>query len=223
MDKKLIVANWKSHKTAQEAVEFLNEFKEGLSSLRLDDKEIIILPQFTAIPACSDFIKENNLPISLGAQTVSSFEEGAYTGEVCANQLKPFCEYVLLNHSERRKYCKEGDEDLKMKFEQAKNAGIIPIVCLQGKDSYFPEEAEVIVYEPSSAISTFGTGKPETKAEVSEATRALVEKSKAQILYGGSVSPEGVSEYTGVDDLSGFLVGAASLEASSFLSLLNKC
>ncbi len=223
MDKKLIVANWKSHKTSQEAIQFLNEFKEGLQTLDLTSKEIIILPQFTAIPACFDFIKENNLPISLGAQTVSSFEEGPYTGEVSASQIKPFCKYVLLNHSERRKYYKEGDEELKMKFEEAKKVDIFPIVCLQGTDSYFPEGAEIIVYEPPSAISTFGIGKPETKEDVSVATKALSEKSKGQILYGGSVSSNDISEYLGIEGLSGFLVGAASLDASSFLSLLNKC
>lgn len=223
MDKKIIVANWKSNKTASEALQFLKEFKEGLGAVEFSSIEIIILPQFLSIPYCFKFIQENNLPISLGVQTVSSFVDGPYTGEVSARFVKEFCSYVLLNHSERKKYAKETDEDLKNKFARAVEIGLTPLVCVQDEGSFFPESAKYVVFEPPSAISTFGTGKAQTREEVESAIATIKGKSDAKVLYGGSVSPEDIGEYLKIENLSGFLVGAASLESSSFLALLKKC
>lgn len=219
--KTLFIANWKSHKTAQESLSFLKEFKEPFSRIGLSDKEIIILPQFIALPECVRFAKEENIQISFGVQNISLFPDGPYTGEVSARQAAEYAQYALLNHSERRKYLRETDEDLTKKYEEAVKF-LIPIVCVQGTDSFIPEGAKLITFEPPSAISTFGVGKPETTEEVNEAFNRLKIKTDADLIYGGSVSADTIKEYESISCLSGFLVGAASLEVGSFIDLLSQ-
>lgn len=217
--KTLFIANWKSHKTVEESILFLRELKESLMSIDLSEKEIIILPQFVALSECAKFSKKENIPVSFGVQNVSSFPDGAYTGEVSARQAFEFAKYALLNHSERRKYFHETDEDLAKKYDEAAKI-LTPIVCIQDADSAIPSGTEIVAFEPPSAISTFGTGKPETKEEVAGAFKAIREKTNASLIYGGSVSAKDIVEYKGIDLLSGFLIGAASLEVPSFTELL---
>lgn len=223
MDKLLIVANWKSNKTVSESIEFLQKLKMVFLSLPLSNKELVILPQFIALPACAAFAKENNLPISLGVQTVSSFSDGAYTGEVSARQAGEFASYVLLNHSERKKYFMENDESLKEKFSQVVRNNLTPIVCVQDENSFIPNGATCVVYEPPSAISTFSTGIPESREEVEKVFEKIKNNSSAKLLYGGSVSEKNVNEYVGIPFLAGFLVGGASLDPETFINLIKAC
>lgn len=219
--KTLFIANWKSHKTVEESLNFLKELKESLSNIDLSEKEIIILPQFVALSECVRFSREENVPVSFGVQNISPFPDGAYTGEVSARQAAEFAKYALLNHSERRKYFHETDEDLAKKYEETAKI-LTPIVCVQGADSFIPSGAEIVALEPPSAISTFGVGKPETKEELAGAFNAIREKTNASLIYGGSVTSKDIVGYKGIDSLSGFLVGAASLEVSSFTELLSQ-
>ncbi|OIP57150.1 MAG: hypothetical protein AUK12_04530 [Candidatus Levybacteria bacterium CG2_30_37_29] len=265
MDKFIIVANWKSHKTVFESIEFLQKLKSVFPDLLLNneaprvnargifstlpngaesaeaeisshsssnlssrfsakvDKEIVILPQFIALPACAAFAKENNLPISFGAQTVSSFPDGAYTGEVSARQVGEFASYVLLNHSERKKYFMENDTSLKEKFSQVVKNNLTPLICIQDENSFIPEGANYVVYEPPSAISTFGTGIPESREDVAKVFEKIKNISSAKLLYGGSVSDKNVNEYLGIPFLQGFLVGGASLDPETFTNLIKAC
>ena len=217
--KTLFIANWKSHKTVEESLNFLRELKEPLSAIDLSEKEVIILPQFIALSECVKLAKEENIPVSFGVQNVSDFSDGPYTGEVSARQASEFAKYALLNHSERRKYLNETDEDLRKKYEEAVKI-LTPIVCVQSVDSFIPDGAKFVAYEPPTAISTFGVGKPETKDEVVTAFNALKTKTDAVLIYGGSVTSQDIKEYKGVDSLAGFLIGAASLEVKSFVELL---
>jgi len=85
----LIIANWKSNKTKKEANNWLKEvfdFKSALEGLK--NKEIIICPPFTLLSCFKTSLEKNNFPFSLGAQNVSQFEKGPYTGEVNAEQFK---------------------------------------------------------------------------------------------------------------------------------------
>lgn len=221
MGKTLFIANWKSNKTVEESLNFLKELKESISSINLSDKEIIILPQFIALSMCAGFAKDNNIPISFGVQNISDFSDGPYTGEVSARQAAEFAKYVLLNHSERRRYLHETDEDLIKKFEQTAKV-MTPIICIQNVSSFIPNGVEIVAFEPPNAISTFGVGKPETKDEVVEAFKLLKTKTTANLIYGGSVSKDDIKKYKGIDSLSGFLIGVASLEVRSFIELLSQ-
>src|SRR5574340_1242098 len=113
MDKLLIVANLKSYKTETEAKEWLDAFvkiKEIVNNLT--DKEVIICPPFQLLFMFSLYAKDKGLPVKIGAQNLSPFEEGAYTGEVNARQIKDFADYVLIGHSERRNNFGETDDML---------------------------------------------------------------------------------------------------------------
>ena len=219
--KTLFIANWKSHKNVEESLNFLRELKEPLSTVDLSEKEVIILPQFMALSECVKFAKDENIPVSFGVQNVSAFPDGPYTGEVSARQAAEVVKYALLNHSERRKYSHETDEDLTKKYEESVKV-LTPIVCIQGIDSFIPAGAKIVAYEPPSAISTFGVGKPETQEEVAEAFKAIRVRSAAELIYGGSVSADDIGEYKGIELLSGFLIGGASLEVKSFIDLLSQ-
>ena len=82
MDKKLYIANWKSHKTKSEAVEFLEKLSLAVADLDLSKKKIIIAPSFTLLSDCRNLVNEKKIPVDLAGQNVSPFPEGAYTGEI---------------------------------------------------------------------------------------------------------------------------------------------
>ena len=158
--------------------------------------------------------------------------------------------YVVIGHSERRDYFHETDEDINKKAKAIFANGLLPIICCgesletyeAGKAAEFVGSqvkgaladltaeqvaSSVIAYEPIWAI---GTGKSATKEDAQKmckAVRDVVEglygkevSEKVRIQYGGSVKPENVKEYLSCPDVDGALVGGASLEAESFLALL---
>ena len=223
MGRILIIANWKSHKTVEEAKTYLEVLGQGLSSLDLSNKEIIIAPPFTSLATLNYFIQKDNLPIKLASQNVSSFPEGAFTGEVCATQVKEVAEYVIIGHSERRKYLHESENDIHNKVEEAKKAGLSVVLCIQNEDSPVSPLADVIAYEPPSAISTFGIGKAENPDDVKKVIEKLEGRMPGKkFLYGGSVNVDDIAAYAAVSNCSGFLVGGASLDPQNFIKLLSQ-
>ncbi len=104
MKKLFIVANWKSNKTIEDAERWIHNFKKELdrNPLDLSSKEIIICPSFSVLEHTRYCSKNLSLSIKLGAQNISAFDAGAYTGEVNGLQIKEFADYVIVGHSERR-------------------------------------------------------------------------------------------------------------------------
>ena len=219
MDKLFIVANIKSYKTETEAKAWLDVFKEiNENSQNLLQKEIVVCPPFTLLALFDRFFKENNLPIKVGAQNVSGFNEGAYTGEINAKQIKEFGDYVLIGHSERRNNFKESDEMLFNKVKISLEYGLIPIYCVQDKDTLVPEGVKILAYEPVFAI---GSGNPDTPDNANEIAKSFLDKnSNYSVLYGGSVSAENVRSFTKEENVKGVLVGGASLEAEEFIKII---
>src|ERR1035437_9255628 len=118
MGKVLIVANLKSYKNEIEAKNWLEAFiKIKELNLDLSEKEIIICPSFTQLFSFFSYFSSNNINVKLGAQNVSPYDEGAYTGEVNAKQIKDFAQYVLIGHSERRTSFGETEGMLAKKVE----------------------------------------------------------------------------------------------------------
>lgn len=223
MNKKIFIANWKSHKTVAQSLDFLTSLKEGISKIDLSNKELIIAPSFTSLMACHGYIKKHNLPVKLSSQTLSSYPEGAYTGEVNAKQIKEFADFVLVGHSERKRYLKENDNDVESKIKEAKDVGLKVIQCIQDEDSEIHKQADIIAYEPPSAISTFGVGEPETPHHIREVFEDIEGSLHGRdIIYGGSVDKTNIKSYAEIEMCKGFLIGSASLEPDSFLSLLSQ-
>jgi triosephosphate isomerase (TIM) len=218
MKKLLIVANWKSYKTIVEAKEWLEKIgnlKEQASS----EKKVILCPSFPFLSFMATFITEHNVPFVLGAQDISPFSEGAYTGAVNARQVKEFVEYVIIGHSERRRFFREDEVMLSHKVQRANETGLQPIFCVQGKEIFIPPGVEIVAYEPLEAI---GTGNPDTPENAFAVAQFIKKQYKDVhvVLYGGSVTPENVVQFTEHDGIDGVLVGGASLNADSFLKIV---
>jgi triosephosphate isomerase len=239
----LIAGNWKMYKTPAEAQEFARQFLPLVKGVA--DRDIMIAPPFTAIPALADAFKGSNT--DLGAQNLHWEAEGAYTGEISPGMLVAAgCRYVIIGHSERRQYFGETDPGVNRKTRAAVRAGLIPVVCIgetekereagqtfsvldkqlaDGLKDFVADDLArlVIAYEPVWAI---GTGKTATKDQAQEAHRFIREKAAGhfgerlaagmRILYGGSVKPENISELMAMADIDGALVGGASLKPETF-------
>ncbi len=216
MKKLLIAGNWKSNKTAGEAIEWLGNFK-----LETQAQVILFIP-FTLLFPLKQEILRLQIPIQLGAQDISPFPDGAYTGEVSARQIKELADWVIIGHSERRKYFRETDEVLAQKVGQAKSAGLHIVYCVPDQETAIPPGVDAVAYEPVWAI---GTGKSDTPDNASQVTRMIKAKSNiSAVIYGGSVTPDNVASFVSQEAIDGVLPGGASLDPEKFANLiLNAC
>ncbi len=227
MKRVYIVANWKSNKTKAEIDTWFHEF--DLSSLQgpVSQREAIICSSFIYIPYLQRLITEGNLSLKLGAQSVSSFGPGAYTGDVNAVQLKDYVQYVLVGHSERRKSFGDTDDIVNQKLEQVFENNLIPILCVSSIEQVisaklqlqsYGSKAKIIAYEPISAI---GTGNPDTPSNANEMAIAIKkELGNLPVLYGGSITAGNVASFTTTEQIDGVLVGKSSLDPHEFSSII---
>lgn len=200
--------------TADEANEWLERFKINDSGFKNNEKEIVLCPPFTLLSTLKSYIMNHKSNIKLGAQDVSPFPKGAYTGEVSAAQLSELVKYVIIGHSERRKYFHEDDQMLSNKVEMALDAGLTPIFCVQNADSIIPKGVAIVAYEPVFAI---GTGEPDSPENADHIARKIKDTAKVTaVLYGGSVTGKNVHTFTEKEHIDGVLVGSASLDPLSF-------
>lgn len=230
MENKLIVANWKSNKNTTETVSWLEELKQKTENLKLntDNFEIVICPPYIDIPVLADKLQviSYKFKVKIGAQDVSPFSDGSYTGAVSAGQLKGLVNYCLVGHSERRKYFSENTENAGKKIDLLKQNGIKPVICASEENDLpqnigtFTTEELVIMFEPSSAISSGGVYKPVDTDEVKKVINTWKTKyGSYRYLYGGSVNPENAKQIfdAGAD---GFVIGKASLTVDTFIGIL---
>lgn len=238
----MIAGNWKMNKTNSEAEAFARKITQLTGSS--DEKvEVTLCPPFTALPVVVEVVRGTQ--ITVGAQNMYPEDSGAFTGEVSPLMLKDIgVDYVIIGHSERRKYFKEDDEFINRKLKAALKHGLTPILCVgevleeREKNLTFCvlenqlrrdlDEIEandvqkiVIAYEPVWAI---GTGKVATPAQAQEAIRFIREllaemyseevSEKVRILYGGSINPDNFLGIIVQPDIDGGLVGGASLKES---------
>lgn len=216
MKKLLIAGNWKSNKTILEAKQWLHNIK-----LETQAQVILFIP-FTLLYPLKLEIDRLQLPIELGAQDVSPFPDGAYTGEVNARQIKELADWVIIGHSERRKYFGETDEILEKKVSQARSAGLRIIYCVGDDATAVPQGVDTVAYEPVWAI---GTGKSDTPENANTVVGVIKAKTHVPVvIYGGSVTPENVSSFISQETIDGVLPGGASLDPEKFVNLiLNAC
>lgn len=200
--KPLIVANWKCNpKTEKGAKLLFNSVKKTGA---------VICPPFVYLPLLK----------AKGAQDVFWEEKGAYTGEVSVAMLRDLgCKYVIVGHSERRKYFNETDKIINKKLKAVLKAGLTPILCIS-KTKEIPSgfNKGIIAYEPLWAI---GTGKA-CSIKQAEKMRLSIRKiigDKIRVLYGGSVNSKNAAGYIKQAGFDGLLVGGASLDAKEFVKI----
>ncbi len=244
-----IAGNWKMHKTVQEAVVYVKEFRSLVKDI--EDVEIVVAPAFTAIHACAEAAR--NSRVGIAGQTLHWEKQGAFTGEISAPMVREAgADYVLIGHSERRQYFGETDQSVNRKLLAALGAGLIPIVCIgetlgereghetltvldrqitDGFDSITGEQIAglVIAYEPVWAI---GTGRTATSAQAQEAHAHIRQRlrqwfvapaaDECHVIYGGSVKPDNTRELLEQPDVDGALVGGASLQIKSFFEIVGR-
>jgi triosephosphate isomerase len=236
------------NKTAAEARDLAARLAPLVAGVK--DRDIVLCPPFTALQAAGEAIKGTNMALAAqdlhwedkGAYT------GEISAEML---LDLGCKYVIIGHSERRQYFGETDETVNKKVKQALKKGLLPIMCVGEtlaereagklddvinrqvagglKDITAPDMTKIVIaYEPVWAIGTGKTATPEQANDVHGLIRKKVKSlytaevaDGLRIQYGGSVTPENVSQLMAKPDIDGALVGGASLKPESFAALVN--
>lgn len=202
--------------STSEAEKWLRD--SGMKSLDSREKEVVICPPFTLLALFHSYLLEHDSTFKIGAQDVSPFPKGAYTGAVAAEQLKELASYVIIGHSERRKYFHEDEQVLQNKVDMALGAGLIPLFCVQDAQTPIPRGVKIIAYEPVFAIGSGNPDSPENAEQVAAELSAVSQE--RVILYGGSVTEKNVASFTAMEHVSGVLVGSASLDSSRFTDII---
>lgn len=247
MRQPLVVGNWKMNGSRKLTVDLLDSISNGIDAKIASEVAVCIPNVFISL--ATEAVRSTNLTI--GAQTVSEFEAGAYTGEISASMLEDIdCRWVIIGHSERRALYNETNEALVLKVLAAQQSGITPIFCVGESETDYKEgrtfkviESQVtallnnamvsldnlvLAYEPVWAIGTGLTATPEEAQEVHAFIRNLLRErsvelaDEVRIIYGGSVKPTNAEELFDQQDIDGGLIGGASLDANAFISICQK-
>ena len=229
------VANWKLNGDFK----FIDDFISELNTPKEISKCIVICP--TSIHL--DYIRLKKNGFYVGAQNVSQYKEGAYTGEIsCASLSDLKIEFCIVGHSERRQIFHETNIDVKLKSFQLIAHNIVPIFCigetLEEKESCntnailakqleegLPDNSNsnniIIAYEPIWAI---GTGLTPTFKEIDK-THNFIKNHNSKfnnykVLYGGSVKSNNAKEIITLSNVDGVLIGGASLISDEFTKII---
>ena len=241
-----IAGNWKMNTTVVEAEKLVCDMLDKLD--RIEGVEKVLCLPFVSLVTIRELLKGSS--INLGAQNMYFEPKGAYTGEISPLMLRELCEFVILGHSERRRYFGETDEIVNRKIKAALENKLKPILCVgekleeneagrteevvsrqlnQGLNNVKPTRNIVIAYEPLWAIGTGKAASGEQAAATIKFIRNILaelwNKDIAQdlrILYGGSVTSHNIAEFISQSEIDGALVGGSSLKAEEFLSIVNQ-
>jgi triosephosphate isomerase len=244
---KLLIANWKLNHTRKSARDF---FDKVLSHVNGMSAELAVAPVAPMLDFIGTII--TNKPIALCAQNVFYEDKGAFTGEWSVAHLYELgVTYCLIGHSERRRIFFETDDDVAKKVKACLVGSLTPVICVgeslherETKQTFSIIERQtekimelveirsgpvILAYEPLWAIGTGQVATIEQIKEVFAFIRALWQRklgdglaNAVRILYGGSVTAQNIGEIVAAPDVDGALVGGASLQAESFLSMVEK-
>ncbi len=246
--KKIVAGNWKMNKTFSEGTALAEEIT---GKLEAGDVTVILGTPYIHLQAVGAIIKDHP-NLFLAAQNCHQAAGGAYTGEISPAMLQSLgVQYVILGHSERRKYFGETDASVSEKVSIALAHDLLPIVCVgeelsvreagkhealvgeQIENALFDLSPEdfgkiVIAYEPVWAIGTGLTASPDQAQEMHGFIRnTLAAKygdeiaQATTILYGGSCKPANAQSLFSQPDVDGGLIGGASLKADDFIAITN--
>jgi len=249
MRKKMIAGNWKMHKTNPEAIQLATQIKDGPRLKNSLQTSVLVCPPFTALSSVCEALQGSQ--VKVGGQNLFWEEEGAFTGEVSAKMIKSTgADYVIVGHSERRRYFDEDERVIHKKIKLALAGGLKVVHCigetleereqnltkdivgnqvewdLKGLDDSDLKHI-TIAYEPVWAIGTGKTATPDQAEEIHAFIREIIEvlfsaetAQQMTLLYGGSVKPENAASLLSQPNIDGALVGGACLNADSFLAII---
>jgi triosephosphate isomerase (TIM) len=225
----LIAGNWKMFKGPAATAEFCVALRERELP---PDVAVVLCPPFVSLAVAVQLLAGTD--IAVAAQNVHWEREGSFTGEISAPMLHELGVYgAIVGHSERRQYFGETDETVARRARAAIDAGLSVIACggeteaerqsgqtvavLRRQVSVLePDEQLVVAYEPVWAIGTGKTATPELAREAHAFIKSILQ---VPVLYGGSVKPDNAVELLAQPDVDGALVGGASLDVDSFVSI----
>jgi len=246
MRNKLVAGNWKMHGNLKENGALLEALISNMPKPGNNTRYAVCVP-FPYLSSVQTALRDTY--INWGAQNISQYDKGAYTGEVSASMLIDFaCTYVIVGHSERRMLFGETSQIVAEKYLAAQRAGLIPIICvgetLEQRDSDITEQVideqikavialagveslakAVIAYEPVWAIGTGKTATPQQAQDIHQFIRKGIAAQNQEIaeslpiLYGGSVKANNAEELFGMLDIDGGLIGGASLISEDFVAI----
>lgn len=242
----MVAGNWKMHNTINESVNLASFVREGTKDVK--GGEVVLAPPFTALYSVYETVKGSH--VALAAQNMFYEDKGAFTGEVSPAMLKDTgCTYVIIGHSERRKYFGETDEGVNLKVKKSLAVGLKPIVCVGETDAEREKgitefvvgvqvkkalngidkiDNIVVAYEPVWAIGTGKNATPIEAEEVHSFIRNIIGDmygdvcNKVRILYGGSVTSDNIGDLIEMADIDGALVGGASLKGEGFVGIIKQ-
>jgi len=232
-----------------QSVKVAKAIKKLLSGSRTSsDIQIVICPSFLALTEVVKVLKGSK--VALGAQDSFYEDHGAYTGEISVGELKKVgCKYVIVGHSERRQMG-ETDEIVNQKVRAVLSQGLVPIICVGetfderregNKDmvvmhqvyqalhniEFDKKQKIIIAYEPVWVIGSGQVIDNQEAAHIASVIKQSMidvfdgkDQATYSIIYGGSVSPSTVSDFTKLANMQGTLVGGASLEAKVFVEII---
>ena len=245
MTTSIIVGNWKMNTTSDSAIILAYDIQSKTSGETSID--IVICPPHIALDRVSRTVSGSS--VRVGAQDVYPESFGAFTGEVSPLMIAEFAEFVIVGHSERRAIFGESDEFIRRKVVASLEAGLKPILCVgesledrragraddvvkaQLLDSLagIEDVAGILVaYEPVWAIGTGEAANPQIAQHMLGSIRSALKSrfgataDSVPCLYGGSVNADNIQDYVREPDIDGALVGGASLDADSFVSIVNR-
>jgi triosephosphate isomerase len=242
--RQLIAGNWKMNGSLKGNAELLEVLREHIIWPPCDVAVCVPAPYLAQVQSLVAGTR-----IDLGAQDLSAQTVGPFTGDHSASMLREFgVRFVIVGHSERRKYHHESDEEVAAKTAVALSHGITPIVCvgesLEERDAGRTAEvvkrqlaavihvnghciSEIVVaYEPIWAIGTGQTATPEQAQAVHALLRAQLHHAASEhaadirIIYGGSMNSLNAAGLLAQPDIDGGLIGGASLVPPNFLQII---
>ena len=246
--KKLIIGNWKMNLGVGDASLYLHKLADMIPAQRTVD--VVLAPTILTLQSLS--LQVNRRQFKLAAQNCYWRDQGAYTGEVSAAQLKGIADYVLIGHSERRYQFNETDKDIRAKVQAAMRNHLLPVLCVGetalersanetidvlhdqlvgGLANITSDELAdlTIAYEPVWAIGTGENAMPkDVKFAVSVIRKQISQlfgakfAKEVRVLYGGSVNIDNAKSYLEIQGVDGLLIGGASLDAHQFAGIVDQ-
>ena len=246
MKRPVLAANWKMNNGPSAAKSFMDAFLAGYPSR--SDRTVIIFPSAVALTAVAHATADRS-DVLVGIQNIHWAEKGAFTGEISAAMAKDAgAKVVLVGHSERRHVFGETDAQCAKKCVAASRAGLTFMLCvgetIQQREAGETERVVthqlregvsqtpnlistsfILAYEPVWAIGTGLTASAGDASAIHTVLRSELRQmigthaEEIPILYGGSVSPANAAGLLAAPEVDGLLVGGASVEASSWLSI----
>jgi triosephosphate isomerase len=225
---KYVIANWKMNMDSRDIAAWAGPFSKSYKKIKGQWKKrriieerwpkIVICPSTIYVPALCEISQK--MGVEVGIQDISPFEKGAHTGENGAFQIKNFCKYAIVGHSER----KEPVEVVIRKRDLCLKENITPIVCFVDPEDLIKlyKEGSIMAWEDPQNISKDGVYRSKDPANISAIAKEIrkILPPNTPLIYGGSVNEKNSPSISRINELDGVLIGNASLDSEIFAAII---